>query len=96
MRIGLSAAILPHAFVALQLLGSCGMAQDFDQFVKDVFGGITQFSAEQMNRLNSKLTELARDALKDDLAKLQGEIVDLRARVATLEAERIEASAEQV
>ena len=72
------------------------MAQDFDQFVKDVFGGITQFSAEQMNRLNSKLTELARDALKDDLAKLQGEIVDLRARVATLEAERVEASAEQV
>ena len=72
------------------------MAQDFDQFVKDAFGGITQFSAEQMNRLNSKLTELARDALKDDLAKLQGEIVDLRARVATLEAERIEASAEQV
>ena len=71
------------------------MAQDFEQMVKDVFGGITQFSSEQMTRLNAKLTELAREALKDELAKLHSDIADLRARVATLEAERIEASAEQ-
>ena len=71
------------------------MAQDFEQFVKDVFGGITQFSSEQMSRLNAKINEIAREAIKDDLAKLHAEIVELRARVATLEAERIAAVAEQ-
>ena len=71
------------------------MAQDFETLMKDVFGGITQFSSEQMNRLNSKVNELAREALKDELSKLAGEIADLRARVAVLEAERVEASAEQ-
>jgi polyhydroxyalkanoate synthesis regulator phasin len=72
------------------------MAQDFEQFVKDVFGNISQFSAEQLNRLNAKITELAREALKDDLTKLYGEIAELRARVAELEADRVAASAEQV
>jgi hypothetical protein len=81
--------------VALQLLASPVMAQDFETLMKDVFGGITQFSSEQMNRLNSKVNELAREALKDELSKLAGEIADLRARVAVLEAERVEASAEQ-
>jgi len=71
------------------------MAQDFEQFVKDVFGGITQFSSEQMSRLNAKINEIAREAIKDDLAKLHAEIAELRARVATLEAERIAAVAEQ-
>jgi polyhydroxyalkanoate synthesis regulator phasin len=72
------------------------MAQDFEQFVKDVFGNISQFSTEQLNRLNTKITELAREALKDDLTKLYGEIAELRARVAELEADRVAASAEQV
>jgi len=71
------------------------MAQDFEQFMKDVFGGITQFSSEQMSRLNGKVNEIAREAIKDDLAKLHAEIAELRARVATLEAERIAAVAEQ-
>jgi len=71
------------------------MAQDFEQFVKDVFGGITQFSSDQMSRLNAKINEIAREAIKDDLAKLHAEIAELRARVATLEAERIAAVAEQ-
>lgn len=76
------------------------MATDFEQLLKDVFGEsisrITKFEADQMKRLQSKLQDLAREALKEDLAKLQGEIADLRARVATLEAERVEAAAEQV
>ena len=72
------------------------MAQDFEQFVKDVFGNISQFSTDQLSRLNAKITELAREALKDDLTKLYGEIAELRARVAELEADRIAASAEQV
>jgi hypothetical protein len=72
------------------------MAQDFEQFVKDVFGNISQFSTDQLSRLNAKITELAREALKDDLTKLYGEIAELRARVAELEVDRVAASAEQV
>ena len=72
------------------------MAQDFEQFVKDVFGNISQFSTDQLSRLNAKITELAREALKDDLTKLYSEIAELRARVAELEADRVAASAEQV
>lgn len=76
------------------------MPTDFEQLLKDVFGEsisrITKFEADQMKRLQSKLQDLAREALKEDLSKLQGEIIDLRARVATLEAERVEAAAEQV
>src|SRR5205823_1994456 len=70
------------------------MAQDFEQFVKEVFGGITQFSSDQMNRLNAKLSELVHEAIKDELAKLHGEIAELCARVAVREEERVEASAE--
>lgn len=76
------------------------MASDFEQLIKDVFGEsinrFTKFEADQMKRLQTKLQELAREAIKEDLAKMQGEITDLRARVATLEAERVQAAAEQV
>jgi polyhydroxyalkanoate synthesis regulator phasin len=72
------------------------MAQDFEQFVKEVFGGITQFSSDQMTKMTSKLQEMAREAIKDDLTKLYTEVAELRTRVATLESERVAASAEQV
>lgn len=76
------------------------MAQDLEQFLRDVFGEplnrLTTFSNDQMQRLNAKLQELAREALKDELAKLHTEIAELRSRVAVLEAERVQASADQV
>lgn len=76
------------------------MPSDFEQLIKDVFGEsmnrLSSFQSDQMKRLQARLQEFAREALKDELAKLQGEIVDLRARVATLEAERVQAAAEQV
>ena len=76
------------------------MAQDFEQLLKDVFGEplskITQYSSEQLQRMQSRLQELAREAIKDELAKLHQEIADLRARVAVLESERVQASADQV
>jgi len=76
------------------------MAQDFEQFLKDVFGDslskISQYSSEQRQRMQTKLQEFARDAIKDELAKLHQEIAELRARVAVLESERVQASAEQV
>ena len=76
------------------------MAQDFEQFLKDVFGEplskISQYSSEQRQRIQAKLQEFAREAIKDELAKLHQDIADLRARVAVLESERVQASADQV
>lgn len=76
------------------------MPTDFEQTIKDVFGEswnrLNNFQSEQVKRLQTKLQEIAREAVKDELAKLQGEIVDLRARVAMLEAERVQQAAEQV
>jgi DNA-binding transcriptional MerR regulator len=86
--------------VALQLLAPVRMAQDFEQLLKDVFGEplskLSQYSTEQRQRLQTKLQELAREAIKDELAKLHHEIAELRARVAVLESERVQASADQV
>jgi len=68
------------------------MANDFEQLLRDVLGPsverFNQFSADQMKRLQNKLQELAREAIRDDLTHLRAEIAELRARVATLEAER--------
>jgi gas vesicle protein len=90
----------PTKAVALQLLANSFMANDFEQLLKDVFGDqisrLSQFQSDQVKRLQSKLTEIAREAIKDDLAKLQNEIIDLRARIATLEAERVKTAAESL
>jgi hypothetical protein len=76
------------------------MPNDFEQLLKDLFGEplnrLTQFSSEQTQRLQSRLQEMAREALKDELTKLHIEIKDLRDRVAVLEAERVQNAAETV
>ncbi len=76
------------------------MAQDFEQFLREIFGEplnrLTNFSSEQMQRLNGKLQELAREAVKDELTRLQTELNEVRNRVAVLEAERAEAAADKV
>jgi len=76
------------------------MAQDFDQFLKDLFGEplsrLTQFQSEQMKKLSDKLHEIAREAVKEDLHKLHEEVNQLRARVATLEAERAAVAADSL
>ncbi|GAC1428094.1 MAG: hypothetical protein NVSMB68_00030 [Thermoanaerobaculia bacterium] len=76
------------------------MAQDLDQFFKEIFGEqltrLTSFSTEQMGKLTSKMQELAREAVKDELTKLHTEISELRARVARLETERAQAAADSV
>jgi hypothetical protein len=76
------------------------MAQDFEQLLKDVFGDslskVTQYSSEQRQRMQAKLQEFAREAIKDELTKLHQEIAELRARVVVLESERVQASADQV
>jgi polyhydroxyalkanoate synthesis regulator phasin len=76
------------------------MAQDFEQILKDVFGEsmsrISQFQNDQVKRLTDRLQELAREAMKDDVARLQVEINELRTRVATLEEERAANAADSI
>ena len=76
------------------------MAQDLDQFLKEIFGEplsrLSTFSSEQMQRLNAKLQELAKEAVKDEFAKLHTEIGELRTRLARLESERAEQAADSV
>jgi hypothetical protein len=76
------------------------MPHDFEQMLKEIFGEsisrLSRFESDQMAKLTGKLQDLAREAVKDDLARLTQEVADLRARVATLEADRVAASAEQV
>ena len=76
------------------------MPQDFEQFLREIFGEplnkLTTFSTEQVQRLNAKLQELAREAVKEEFTKLHNEIAELRARVARLESERAQAAADSV
>lgn len=78
------------------IAANSGMPSDFEQMMRDVFGGLTQFSSEQIKRLQAKSQEFAREAIKDELTKLHAEIADLRSRVATLEAERVRAASDSV
>lgn len=76
------------------------MAQDFESMLRDVLGDswnkLTQFQGDQVKKLTNRFGELTREAMKDELVRLNGEIKDLRDRVAKLEAERAEKAAESV
>jgi polyhydroxyalkanoate synthesis regulator phasin len=76
------------------------MPTDFEQLLKDLLGDsftrLNQFQTEQVQRLQSKLHEIAREALKDELAKLQTDVAELRARVTTLEEERARNAADSL
>lgn len=76
------------------------MAQDFESMLREVLGDswnkLTQFQSDQVKKLTNRFSELTHEALKDELTRLNGEIADLRTRVAQLEAERAEKAAESV
>ena len=76
------------------------MATDLEQLLRDLFGNsvdrLQKFEADQVKRLQTKLQELAREALKDELTRLYTEIAELRSRVAVLEAERARAAADSI
>jgi len=76
------------------------MAQDFEQLLREVFGDslarLSQFQGDQVKKLTTRLADMAREALKDDLARLHSEIGELRSRVAVLEQERARNAAESV
>ena len=76
------------------------MPNDFEQLLKDIFGEplnrLTQYSSEQTQKLQTRLQEFIREAVKEELAKLHAEVNDLRERVAELEKERVENAADSV
>ncbi|PYQ30912.1 MAG: hypothetical protein DMF57_15010 [Acidobacteria bacterium] len=76
------------------------MPADLEQLLKDLFGEplsrLSQYQSEQMKKLQGKLQELAREAVKDELTRLHSEVAELRARVATLESERAQAAADSI
>ncbi len=76
------------------------MAQDFESLFKEVFGEplsrLTQFQSDQFGKLTTRLQEIAREAVREDLARLGTEVTELRARLARLEQDRAEAAADSV
>ncbi|HEX9460219.1 MAG TPA: hypothetical protein VGA84_13790 [Thermoanaerobaculia bacterium] len=76
------------------------MPNDFEQLLKDLFDEpltrLSQYSSEQTQRIQSRLQEFIREAVKEELTKLHAEVTDLRARVAELEKERVEDAADAV
>lgn len=65
------------------------MAQDFEQLFKGVFG-------DQIDKITTRLHDIAREAVKDDITRLTTEVTELRARLARLEEERAENAAESL
>lgn len=76
------------------------MAQDFEQLLKDVFGEplsrLTQFQSDQVQKITTKVQEIAREAVKEEFTKLHTEIAELRARLTVLEQERAQAAADSL
>jgi chemotaxis regulatin CheY-phosphate phosphatase CheZ len=76
------------------------MAQDFETLLKDIFGEplsrLTQFQSDQVGKLTSRLQDMAREAVKEDIGKLQTEVAELRTRLARIEQERAQAAAESL
>jgi uncharacterized protein YceH (UPF0502 family) len=67
-----------------------GTMGDFEQTLREIFGEsvdrFSKFQTEQRKRVTDKLHEIARESVGDEIARLEKEIADLRARVASLEA----------
>jgi predicted nuclease with TOPRIM domain len=76
------------------------MPTDFEQMLKDIFGEplstLGQLSREQMQKLQTKLQEYVRECMREETGRLHTELAELRARVATLEAERAQKAAESL
>jgi len=76
------------------------MAQDFETLLKDIFGEplsrLNQFQSDQLGKLTSRLQDIAREAVKDDITRLQQEVTDLRTRLARIEQERAQAAADSI
>lgn len=75
------------------------MAQDFESMLREVLGDswnkLTQFQDDQVKKLTNRFGDLTREAMKEELARLNTEINDLRTRIAALELERAERAGER-
>jgi len=62
---------------------------DLEQTLREIFGEsvdrLSRFQADQIKRLNDKVRELARESIRDDLARLEREIAELKSRITALE-----------
>jgi len=69
------------------------MPNDFEQLLKDLFGEplnrLSQYSSEQTQRIQTRIQDFIREAVKEELGKVHAELNDLRARVAELEKESL-------
>jgi uncharacterized protein YPO0396 len=76
------------------------MAQDFEQLLKDVFGEplsrLSQFQSDQLGKLTSRLQDIAREAVKEELGRLTTDLAELRQRVTVLEEERVQKAADSL
>ena len=63
--------------------------KEFEKFLRDVFGDsvdkVKHFRDGQVSRIESKLHELARDAVADEIGTLKTRIETLEVKIATLE-----------
>ena len=76
------------------------MAQDLESLLKEVFGEplakLGQLKSDQVKKLTTRLQDMAREAVREELQQMHTEIGDLKARIARLEQERAQAAAESV
>jgi hypothetical protein len=76
------------------------MAQDIETMLRELFGDslsrLSGFQNEQMQKLMTKVQEVAREGLKDELGAIHRELTELRMRVATLEEERARKAADSL
>ncbi|HVT44012.1 MAG TPA: hypothetical protein VMT00_06455 [Thermoanaerobaculia bacterium] len=74
------------------------MANEIEQMLREMFGEswnkLTKFQSEQVAKITSRVEDLARAAVRDDLARLASEVAELERRVAMLEEERVKTAAE--
>ena len=73
---------------------------EFEQFVKDLFGEsvarVVELKDEQIERVEEKIQEIAQEGMKEELNRLESEIRTLQERVARLESEKADDSGEIV
>lgn len=75
------------------------MANEFEQTLREMFGEswnrLSQFQSDQVKKLTEKVHHVAREAVREEMAKLRMEVEDLRNRVLVLESERTEGAVEE-
>lgn len=76
------------------------MASEWENLLRELFGDsigrVSEFREEQVRKIEAKIQEIAHEGLRDEFNLLSNEILDLKRRLASLEAERADNAAEGV